>query len=95
MNDVGIWFAAIGVILTNLGSVIGVLKYFNSRFENLYRDLDVYKKEADTNYVRKDLCKVMHEQSALNIMGLETRLNSRIDKMEEKQDKMLDLLTHK
>jgi hypothetical protein len=93
MSEFGIWFAAIGMIISNIAGLVGVLKYFNSRFEKMYKDLDDYKKEADQNYVRKDLCKVMHEQSAINIVGLETRLTIRQDKLEGKMDEVISLLT--
>jgi hypothetical protein len=95
MDNFGIWFAAVGVILTNFGSAVGILKYFNSRFAKMYDDLDKYKEKADQDYVRKDLCKIMHEQSAINIIGLETRINIRLDKQDERQEKILELLTKK
>jgi hypothetical protein len=83
------------LVLTNAGISIGVYKYFNGRveknstdqdkkFNRVYERFDEHKKETGEKYVLKDMCGVMHKTNAENLVGLETRLNDRLDKADLK-----------
>ena len=87
------------LILTNAGINVGIYRYFNARLSRVYERLDIVKNEVDEKYVRKNLCDVMHQQNAVNLTGLETRLTERFNKLEgETRDnfnRILSLLTDK
>jgi hypothetical protein len=83
------------LVATNGGINIGIYRYFNARLAKVYERLDKVKEVANNEFVRKDMCKVLHEQTANNLEGSETRTNTRFDKLEEKMDRILSILTNK
>ena len=89
----GEWVGLSSLIATNVGINIGIYKYFNSRLDKLnaendrkvnriFERFDEHKKDMEEKFVRKDVCSVMHEQTANNLTGLETRMEKRLDKLE-------------
>jgi len=75
-----------GLLLTNIGVMIGMFRYFNSRIARVFERFDEYKNDINSKFVVKDLCKVMHENNASNLGGLEARLNQRLESLEKKTD---------
>jgi hypothetical protein len=72
-----------GLLLTNIGVIIGIFKYFNARINRVYERFDEHKKEMADKYVLKDLCKIMHENSSSNLNGLETRINNSFNELKK------------
>jgi hypothetical protein len=46
----------------------------------------------DDEFVREKQCKIMHDNTAFNLAGVEKRMNDRLDKHDEKLEKILDIL---
>ena len=99
-------WTVIGLLLTNAGILFGMFKYLVARIEKVdeehdkkiarvYERLDEHKDLITNKFVQKDMCKVLHDQGALNVTGLELRLTSRMDKLENKFDQIIALLTNK
>ncbi len=89
----GEWIGLASLIATNVGINIGIYKYFNNRLDKLnaendkkvnriFERFDEHKKDMEEKFVRKDVCLVMHEQTAGNLSGLEVRMEKRLDKLE-------------
>lgn len=98
------------LIAVNAGINIGIYKYFGNRLDKLTEDndkkinriferFDEHKKDMENCYVRKDVCAVMHQQTADNLSGIEKRINERIDVLQkdvkENFQKLIDVLTKK
>lgn len=81
--QLGEWLGLAGLLATNVGTAIGIYKYFNSKVDRVYERFDEYKKIIKSEFVQKDLCKVMHENSSSNLNGLEKRLGDRIENLEK------------
>ena len=90
--DMIMWLTIVG---TNIGTSVGIYKYFNARLSRVYERLDEVKSSQEETYVRKDMCDVLHKNTALSLVGTETRLTGRLDKLEEKFDNLICLLTEK
>jgi hypothetical protein len=86
-------WTVIGLLLTNAAFLFGMWRYFDGRISRVYERLDEVKMFSDGKFVEKDMCKVLHDQGSLATTGLETRLSIRMDKLENKFDRIIDLLT--
>jgi hypothetical protein len=84
------WLTIVG---TNIATSVGIYKYFNGRLARVYERLDEVKQGQENTYVRKDVCGVMHKETANNLIGSEVRLTARLDKLENKFDQIIDLIT--
>lgn len=95
----GEWVGLASLIAVNAGINIGIYKYFNNRLDRVYKRLDEVKDNIDTKYVRKDVCSVMHTQTANNLSGLETRITERLNKLDktvsENFQQLIRILTDK
>lgn len=94
----------ISLLIANAGFLYGMWKFLILRIDQkdvehkkieakMWERLDEHKVYIDSNFVEKDMCKVLHNQGSLNTIGLETRITLRMDKLETKFDSMMDLLT--
>jgi hypothetical protein len=72
------WIGLVALIGTNAGISIGIYKYFDGRISRVYERFDEHKKNVEESFVKKDLCKIMHDNSAANITGLENRLTIQV-----------------
>ena len=84
------WVGYGGLLLTNIGVFIGMFKHFNNRISRVYERFDEYKRDTDNKYVPNAMCKVMHDNNASNLNGLEERIEKRFDKLDEQIIKLLD-----
>jgi hypothetical protein len=76
---------SIGSLVITFGaSQWGIYKYFDTRISRIYERFDEHKKETEAKYVNKDLCKVMHDNNAENLNGLEKRIDARFDKVDQR-----------
>lgn len=93
-----IW-SMIGLLITNAGFLFGMWKYFDARLNRVYERFDEHKDTVEGIYVRKDNCSLLHNNTASNLAGVESRMDVRFDKLEDKVDKsfqlLLDLLKQK
>ena len=85
------------IVATNAGINVGIYKYFNSKLERVYQRLDMVKDKLCTEFVRKEVCDVLHKQTADNLARLEDRINERFNDLEletrENFNKVIDLIT--
>ena len=79
-----------------------LVRYINSADSTVVKDTDtkigkVYGRIDDMKdkFVQKDMCKILHEQTANNLTSSEARSEVRFDKLENKIDQILDLLMKK
>ena len=72
-----------GLLLTNIGVIVGIFKYFNARINRVYERFDEHKKTVENKYVLKEMCKIMHENSSSNLNGLEARINSSFNELKK------------
>ena len=86
------WAALWSLIATQVGTAIGIYKYFNARINKVYERLDNVKDNAKDNYVQKEMCKVMHDNNTSNLGGIETRINSRFERLEEKVESAFNMI---
>jgi hypothetical protein len=84
-----IW-TIIGLLLTNAGFLFGMWKYFDARLSRVYGRLDEVKDNIDKTYVRKDNCALLHNNTATNLLGLETRIEKRFDKLDAQISQLLN-----
>jgi hypothetical protein len=93
------WVGLISLIIVNAGINIGIYKYFNARLDRVYLRIDDVKDKFDKNFVRKDVCSVMHTSTAESLKAIEGRINERLDKLEkdvsENFTKLIELMTKK
>lgn len=94
------------LIITNLGGYYGMWKYFDNRFERMskehdlknaqiYERLNDHKKYVDDKFISQPMCRVMHEATSTNLAGLETRIASRFDKIEQRIEAILTRIMDK
>ena len=84
------WVGLTGLVGTNAAIGIGIFKYFNNKLESVWRRFDEHKERTESTYVRKDSCQLLHKTTADNLIGLETRLEKRFDKLEEQMIELLN-----
>lgn len=69
-----------------------VIRDSDTKIGRAYQRIDEVKDKISANikdldgpegYVRKGMCKVLHDATALNLVGLENRIEKRFDKLEE------------
>lgn len=93
------WVGLASLIVANAVINIGIYKYFNARIEGVYGRIDEVKDKVDKQYVRKEVCSVMHATTADNLKSIEVRITERIDKLEKEVsknfDKLIDTITKK
>jgi len=102
------WMGMGGFVIVNAGFYIGLIKYINHQdgkiYEKIdmkvtraYQRLDENKDKVEATYLRKDMCDAMHKNTADNLMGLEARMTTSIEKLDKKvEDNMktiINLLT--
>jgi hypothetical protein len=71
------------LIAANAGINIGIYKYFNGRLDRVYARLDEVKEKINIEFVRRDICSVQHAQIKLDSVAEETRVEKRIDRLEQ------------
>jgi len=81
--DKQLW-TVIGLLLTNAAFLFGMWKYFDSRLSRVYERFDEHKDHIEDRYVRKDNCKLLHDNTAANLIGVETRIAQRFESLEKK-----------
>ena len=97
---IGEYLGIAGLIAANVGANIGIYRYFQGRIDKLnseqdaktarvYERLDEVRKGIDSCFVQKETCNILHMQTANNLVGAESRLEKRFDKMEVKMETML------
>ncbi len=84
------WIGMGGLLLTNAGMLIGIYKHFDGRIGRIYERFDQHKKDIEGKFVLNTMCKVMHDNNASNLNGLETRIEKRFDKLDEQIAKLLE-----
>jgi hypothetical protein len=84
--QLGEWIGLASLLVTNVGTAIGIYKYFNSKVDRVYERFDEFKKTIKVEFVQKELCKIMHENSSSNLNGLEKRITDSVGKLEKKVD---------
>ena len=84
--QLGEWIGLVGLLATNAATAVGIYKYFNSKIDRVYERFDEFKKDIKEDFVQRDLCKIMHENSSSNLNGLEKRITDSVRKLEEKVD---------
>ena len=96
------WLQLATVICTMVGGFFVLVRYINSEDSTIIKDTDtkigrMYGRLDDMKdkFVQKDMCKVLHEQTASNLEGSEKRSTERFDKLEQKINQILDLLMKK
>lgn len=86
----------IGLLLTNAGFLFGMWKYFDARILRVYLRFGEHKATIENTYVRQGDCKLLHNNTADNLKGVDSRINIRFDKLESKVENnfamVLDLL---
>lgn len=86
------WITVFGLLLTNAGVLFGMWRYFDARISRVYIRLDEVKEKAEKDFVRKDLCKMMHDNTTTNLTGLENRISDRFEKLEKKVEESFDMI---
>ena len=93
------WVGIAGVMAANTAVSVGIIKYLNDKTGRIYKRLDDIKEKFSTEFVRKEICSVMHLQTSGNLTGLETRINDRFDKLEktvsDQYSMLIKLMTEK
>ena len=84
--------AVIGMILTNIGFLWGLRKYFDGRISRMYARLDEVKAQTELTYVRKDNCNLLHTATADNLFNTEKRMDVRFDKLELKVENAFTMI---
>lgn len=75
-------WTVIGLLLTNAGFLFGMWKYFDGRISRVYQRFDEHKESVESKFVRKDLCSMVHTNTADHLTQLESRIEKRFDKLE-------------
>jgi hypothetical protein len=103
-------FSIVAFLLTFAGFCFGLIKYINKqdgevikaadeKIGKVYSRFDVHKKFLEDNFVRKDMCGVMHQANAENLIGVERRLGEKMKDIEKKVDEnfrvVIDLMKTK
>jgi ribosomal protein S20 len=86
------WIALWSLIATQVGAFVGMYKYFDSRINRSYERMDENKKEAEREFVRKESCKILHANTAENLIGTESRIVTRFDKLDKKVEDMFNMI---
>jgi hypothetical protein len=100
---ISLWIQLATFVATLIAACFILVRYINSADSTVIKDtdtkigrvygrLDEEKRYRDDCFVRKDMCKVLHEQTAFNLTASETRSNDRFDKLEKKVDQILSIL---
>jgi hypothetical protein len=86
----------LGLIATNGALLFGMWKYFDQRISRVYERFDEHKEEIKNEFVKKESCDLLHNNTANNLRGVENRMDARFDKLETKVESafamILDLL---
>ena len=86
------WVALWSLIATQIGTAVGIYRYFDSRINRSYERMDENKREAEREFVKKENCSILHANTADNLMGAETSLVTRFDKLEKKVEEMFGMI---
>lgn len=86
-----IW-SMIGLLITNAGFLFGMWKYFDARLNRVYERFDEHKDTVEEIYVRRDNCTLLHNNTAQNLVGVESRMDIRFDKLEKKVDESFAMI---
>jgi hypothetical protein len=100
----GEWMGISSLVAVNVASSFGIYKYFQGKIDELslkqdekvarmYARLDEVKDNTEKCFIRKDICGVMHQQTASNLKGLEDRIEKRFDKIELKLEQVFTTIT--
>ena len=82
------WIALMSLIATQVGTTLGIYKYFDHRINNIYKRLD----DVKCGFVSKEVCKIMHDNSSETITDVEERINKRFDKLEERVQESFEMI---
>jgi hypothetical protein len=82
--------AVIGMLVTNAAFLFGCWKYFDARLTRVYARMDEVRDGIESNYVRKDNCILLHNNTADNLRGLEVRMEKRFDKLDMQIEQLLN-----
>jgi len=86
------WLALWGLVLSQIGAFIGMYKYFDSRINRSYERMDENRKDVEREFVRKESCAILHANTAENLVGTESRMVARFDKLDKKVEDMLNMI---
>lgn len=89
--DKDMW-ALLGILITNAGFLFGMWKYFDTRLNRVYARFDEHKEDVESIYVRKDNCSLLHTNTASTLVGLENRLEVRLDKIDKKLEEAFQMI---
>ena len=98
-----LWIELATFMATMVLGCFGLIRYINSEDSTVIRDtdkmigraytrIDEVKKYMDDEFVREKQCKIMHDNTAFNLAGVEKRMNDRLDKHDEKLEKILEIV---
>jgi hypothetical protein len=84
-----------GIILALLGIIGFVLKiqfHYEGKIKRVYERFDEYKKHVDEKFVMRDMCNVVHNNTAANFSSLEKRVEDGFKSIDEKITTLLQLV---
>ena len=98
-----LWIELATFMATMVLGCFGLIRYINAEDSTVIRDtdqkigrtytrIDEVKKYMDDEFVREKQCKIMHDNTAFNLAGVEKRMNDRLDKHDEKLEKILEIV---
>lgn len=67
----------------------------DAKIVRVYSRLDEHKNLIETKFVTKDVCQVLHENTASNLSGLESRITANFDRLEKKIEDTFKLVLEK
>jgi hypothetical protein len=59
----------------------------DKKLSEVYETFNKYRESIEKNFVSKDVCDVLHKTSSENLTGIEFRLTSNFNRLEEKVEK--------
>jgi len=71
------------------------VKTNDAKIVRVYSRLDEHKNLIETKFVTKDVCQVLHENTASNLSGLESRITANFDRLEKKIEDTFKLVLEK
>jgi hypothetical protein len=83
------------LVLTNAAASVGIYKYFDSRINRVYERIDEIKNMQDKMFVRREMCDVLHKNTADNLVGAENRIVERLTVLEKKVEDLFGRILEK
>lgn len=94
--DMGEWLGLGSLLIANVGAVYFAINDANRKISRVYERFDEYKEHIEQKvskeFVRRDLCEMMHDNSNANFSKLETRVEDGFKGVNEKMDSLMRLM---